>query len=802
MSLVDGTSALAQTNEVANALKVVSETTTQSADIYTISNYINENSQNQAQSALATYTFIESLGTYVPQVVTGITATATGAYTAVSGGLAYVLATPVAFAAIAGALGIGVGVGMYEINPDFWDKVANALMDAGAIVGGGVLSIMKDGKTYIPESTINVVRNVLLEEGAYNDGEGYSGYQPSVSGYTVSIQPQVSFAPDGYYTYDYTTGIGTHQRYALQVTRNTEPVYLCFGYNPESAYERIYAVSKGYFRLSLTENDLVANPSWQVAVATSVQANNKHGAYYGANLQDFYQWYRNNIFTEIPANNTAPFYVGDNDNILADFANYIYYNVISPSQGGVDGLEKEQGATYPNEQSDIPTEFPDWWLDGLDFLKPITREIGDNPTLNPDDYETEKALPVEVPSTTGSPIETGYDEPQVTIQGGEVVAPDVDPPVDPPSTQWKRIINGTQNIIDPPPRDIGLDVYPGPGDPPISDPPPIEDDPPIEDPPVDPPTDNTGNTNIVLPPTTGTGTGMNNIYNPSKGEMQSFNAFLWSNDFVNTIKKILNDPMQAVIALQMVYVTPPTESGHTIVVGSIDTEISSDIVTSQYVTLNCGSVTIPEYFRDYTDYSPYTEIQCYLPFIGFVKLDPDDVINASLNIKYTVDLYTGACIAEIKVTKGDLSAVLYTFNGNCAVQLPLTSATHSSIFGVISGISSATIGVATGNPLMALGGLATAGMSYGKQDISRSGSLGSNAGAMAIKKPYIIIRRPIAYNAQRYNEFMGIPSNTYTVLSNLSGYTRVKYCHVENIESATDNEKTMIESLLKQGVLI
>lgn len=802
MSLVEGTSALAQTNEVANTLKVISETTSQSADIYTISNYLSETQASQPQAAATTYTYIESLKTYVPQVVTGFTAAAGGGYTAVSGGLAYILSAPVAFAAIASALGIGVGVGMYELNPEFWTKVSNALLDAGAIVGGGVLSILKDGKNYIPASTVNAVREVLLQEGAYNDGEGYSGYQPTVTGYTVTIQPPVAFAPDGYYTEDYKDGFNVDCRYALQVTRNTDPVYLCFVYSQGSSYERIYAVSKGYFRLSMTGNDLVQSPSWSVDIATQVQATSTHGAYYSTSLQDVYNWYRNGLFNEIPANNVAPFNVGNTD-LASDLANYLFYNVLQPSQGGVEGLEKQSGATIPNEQTDIPTEFPDWWLDGIDFFRPITREIGNNPTNNPNDYEAQKAIPVEVPATIGSPIETGYDEPQVTVQGGEVVAPSVDPPVDPPTEPWKRIIKGTQTIIEPiPPHPPTIDVYPGPEDPPIFDPPPVED-PPLEDPPPpDPPTIDDGHTVVVTPPTTGTGTGMNNIYNPSKSEMQSFNAFLWSNDFVDTIKKILNDPMQAIIALQMVYVTPPTESGHTIVVGSIDTEISSDIVTSQYVPLDCGSVTIPEYFLDYTDYSPYTEIQCYLPFIGFVKLDPDDVINATLNIKYTVDLYTGACIAEITVTKGGLSAVLYTFNGNCAVQLPLTAATHSNIFGVISGISSTAIGVATGNPLMALGGLAAAGMSYGKQDISRSGSLGSNAGAMAIKKPYIVARRPIAYNASRYNEFMGIPSNTYTVLSNLSGYTRVKYCHVENIESATDNEKTMIESLLKQGVLI
>ena len=801
MSLVEGTSALAQTNEVANALKVVSETTSQSADIYTISNYLSETQANQPQAAATTYTYIESLKTYVPQVVTGFTAAAGGGYTAVSGGLAYILATPVAFAAIASALGIGVGVGMYELNPEFWTKVSNALLDAGAIVGGGVLSILKDGKNYIPASTVNAVRELLLQEGAYNDDEGYSGYQPTVSGYTVTIQPPVAFAPDGYYTYDYTTALGDHRRYAVQITRNTVPVYICLAYNDtQPNYQRIYAISTGYFRLSGTQNDLVTSPTWDVHEARQVNATQTHGSYYYADIQDFYKCLESGIF---PIVNVAPFTVGETTNIAADLANYLLYNILQPSQGGVVGLEKQSGATYPNEQTDIPTEFPDWWLEGIDLFRPVTREIGNNPTNNPGDYESQKAIPIEVPPTVGSPAEVGYNEPQVTVQGGEVIAPAVDPPVDPPTEPWKRIIKGTQTIIEPvPPHPPTIDVYPGPEDPPIFDPPPVED-PPLEDPPPpDPPTIDDGHTVVVTPPTTGTGTGMNNVYNPSKSELQAFNGFLWSNDFVDTIKKILNDPMEAVIALQMVYVTPSTESGHTIVVGSIDTEISSDIVTNQYVELNCGSVAIPEYFLDYTDYSPYTEVQCYLPFIGFVTLDADDIIASTVNIKYTVDLYTGTCIAEISVSKGDLSAVLYTFNGNCAVQLPLTSATHNSIFGVLTGVSSILAGVATGNPLMLIGGLASAELSFNKQNITRSGTLGSNAGAMCIKKPYIVVRRPVACNPQEYNKYYGIPSSHTVFLSALKGDTRVKNIHVESIVSATDYEKQMIEDILKKGVII
>lgn len=828
MSLVEGSSALQQTVEVAETLKVVSESTQQTAEIYSISQYLTETQSDQPQAAFAAWKYVESLQAYVPQVVTGLTATAGGAYAAVSGGLAYVLSVPAAFCAIAGALGVGVGVGMYQLNPEFWETASNALVEAGCMVGNGVLAIVKDGKNYIPETTIDVVKQVLIDAGAYRNIPESTLDIGSTVDFSCNLSSFSSFIYDVFNTsFEQETGLGdwsdfTKQAFLTGITwlLNNAPslpanCFYCITWTltstglPYNYVLRLYVLEKPSGTYTVIEG--VTNTYFRNHDNTPYRFQISPGAVY--NIVEDILVYSFSIYDNRTSNN---YYAQPETSVESSggtkSSGINTYNAFSPcyinemgrttlslygfdiiSGSGVEGLEKEQGATYPDETKTIPEEYPNWANDGMTFLRPKTREIGENPVLDPDNVEEVRALPVEIPAIEGNPANEGLEEGQQVEQGGVIDAPPVVGPVPPP---WKRIIVGVDDMIDvDPPK------------PPLEDDPPIlnvpeNTDPPIEDPPVDPPTDNGGVTPAVIPPTDGANTGMNNVYNPTKAEMREFNAFLWSNDFIDTIKKILNDPMQAVIALQIVYVTPPTESGHTIVVGAIDTEVSSDIVTSQYVSVNCGSVSIPEYFKDYTDYSPYTQVSCYLPFIGFVQLDTDDIVGSTVSIEYTVDLFTGACLAEITVTKGNMSAVLYTFNGNCAVQLPLTSATHSSIVGTLTGVSTALLGVSTGNPLLALGGIASAGMSYAKNDISRSGSLGSNAGAMGIKKPYILVRRPVAYNAERYNEYIGIPSNKTVVLSTLTGYTRVQETHVENIAGATDREKDMILTQLKQGVIL
>lgn len=791
MSLVEGTSALKDTVEVAETLKEVGSMTSQSAEIYSIQQYLTEQQADQAQSAMVTYKYVESLKTYVPQVVTGFSAVAGGTYTAVSGGLAYILATPVAFAAMATALGIGVGVGLYQVNPDFWDTVAERLMEAGEIVGNGILSIYKDGKNYIPESTINIVREVLLEEGAYESGGVEVDEPQTIQGedlteyFDTPIIAGTSFTSRGYNSNTrYTSNILQSGAFSI-VFENENPTYE--GY----PYTVLVCADTDEVLENWTSYNIVTG-----ATETGTDYRSLIRSFTYGGLTVYFSFYP----SQTDGSSDAPIqltkkYFPNNSNSYPTLAWNIVYG--GTPTGGVEGLEKESGATYPDETKTIPVEYPDWYADGIDFYRPTTPEIGNNPTLDPDDYEQFKALPVEIPDIAGSPLEIPYTNPQGDTQDGTVTDPEGDPD-DEPSPAWKRVIKGVKTIIDPNP-DPNPDPYPDPAPSPI---PATETVPDPTDPPVDPPTDDTGTTPAIVPPTDGLGTGLNNVYNPTKAELQEFNAFLWSNDFVDTIKKILNDPMQAVIALQMIYCTPTTSSGGTIVVGSIDTEVSSDIVTSQYTSINCGNVTIPEYFQDYTDYSPYTEVIAYLPFIGFVNLEADDIIGSTVNITYTVDVFTGCCICEITVTKNNMSAVLYTFNGNCAVQLPLTSATHANIFGVLSGASTAMLGIATGNPLMLIGGVASAGMSAGKTSIGRSGSLGSNAGAMGCKKPYLLIRRPVAYNASHYNRYIGIPANETKLLSTLTGFTRVKNVHVENIESATDKEKDLIQALLKEGVII
>lgn len=328
---------------------------------------------------------------------------------------------------------------------------------------------------------------------------------------------------------------------------------------------------------------------------------------------------------------------------------------------------------------------------------------------------------------------------------------------------------------------------------------------PLPEYPTEPPTDPEGETDPAPSPGTlpgVTASGMVSVYNPTKAEVVSFSGWLWTNSVIENLKKLLANPMDAIIGMHIMYATPDTGSPENIICGYLDSGVPAKVVTKQYIEISCGSVIVPEFYGTVLDYEPYTQIHIYLPFIGICALKANDVVGRKVTVKYGIDVLTGTVLAMINCKWGDSDIQSYTFPGNCAVQIPLTGGSYADI---IRGISSMAVGVAgsvvTGSPLPGIAGVISGatGMSL---DVSKSGSLGANAGVLGPRKPYIIVTRKKAYDAGNYNQFYGFPANKSVILGNCTGYTRVKSVHIETIPVATDNEKTEIETLLKQGVII
>ena len=321
--------------------------------------------------------------------------------------------------------------------------------------------------------------------------------------------------------------------------------------------------------------------------------------------------------------------------------------------------------------------------------------------------------------------------------------------------------------------------------------------------PSDPDDDPMGETpDVLIPINPISDSGFVSLYNPSGFELRQLSQYLWSDNFINNIKKLFQDPMDAIIGLHMIFGSPTTGGKTNIKVGFVDTGVTANKITAQYFTIDCGTVNVREYFKDARDYD-FCNISIYLPFVGIQKLNSKDLMDASVRVLATVDVVTGALLYEIDVTKKGLKQCLYTFSGNCAVQLPISAGSYSSAIANLIGIGAGIAGtVATGGALAPalISGIGSAAINS-HIDVQTSNSIGSNAGAMGIKKPYLIINRLSSYNANAYQKTQGYPSNKTAKIGSLKGVAKIKECHLEGIP-ATDEELEEIYTLLKQGVIL
>lgn len=314
-----------------------------------------------------------------------------------------------------------------------------------------------------------------------------------------------------------------------------------------------------------------------------------------------------------------------------------------------------------------------------------------------------------------------------------------------------------------------------------------------------------------LPDVSAAASGFITLYNPTSSNLKDLYSFLWSNTFdLNTFKKLYTDPMDCIISLGILPCLPATSGARDIMFGNVNSEVNCTTLGSQFAKVQCGSVNIEKYVGSFMDYSPYVKIHLFLPFIGFVNLGTDDLMGGSISITYHVDVLSGDCIAFISHS---VKGVLYTYNGNCRAEIPLTAQNNTgilrnyyeSVAGIIpSTVNGAMSGGAAGAALGAGAGALNAASNIvlnSKPTYQRSGSLAGSAGLMGVQTPFIVIERPNISVPNNVEHYAGQTSNITMFLGTCSGYTVCEYVHLEGI-AATTEEIAEMETLLNQGVYL
>lgn len=671
-----------------------------------------------------------------------------GAATKVYGVLSTTL--PTAAAALAPIAGAALGAGLYKLNPDFWTKVSQKLLPF-AWENTDILPSVVDesGNVYYPEDALNAIKDIF-------NGFSFSDKAVNIPENLRVTRPVNRVAVGS--NFKFTKGI------SAESIVSTSPVYACAYFSKKNRNEfDYYLVSENSFTATVMGFHKTSIRSGYGSYSCYVIG----GSASGIRAEDVY----------LPIS-------GDNTDTSSQFLAAIVYSTFISSSPEV-GINQWTGHTIPEgttglqiltgydaDGNPIYTNFArgcvPWTVAGVSpdpSVNPDPWSVPDpapqiDPWINPDPWPSPDPWPVDLPLPSPNPSPSPLPTPIPSPNPTPIPSPDFEPDDD--------------NTIDPAPD-------------PKPDPPPVDDG--VSPEPVPP---------VIVTPIASGDHNLINVYNPTAAQIKSFGQWLWttfSGDLLDTLSKLFNNPMDAVIGLHELYIKPDTSGSNTIKCGYLDSGVNSSVVGKRYTSINCGSVVIPEYYRNYLDYAPYTQTFIYLPFIGIVPVAADDIVGNAVSIRYNVDSYTGCCIALIEVAKKGYQSTVYQFQGNCGVEIPITSGYQSALVGSMLGVAGTAIGGSAGAILGA------AGRAGSVNSVQRSGSFGASYGAMGAKKPYIIVKRPVQKVITNYSDLYGYPAHKYVSVGNCKGYLRCREVDVKS-STATNEEKAMIENLLKTGVYV
>lgn len=254
----------------------------------------------------------------------------------------------------------------------------------------------------------------------------------------------------------------------------------------------------------------------------------------------------------------------------------------------------------------------------------------------------------------------------------------------------------------------------------------------------------------------------------------------------------------------IVPVAPTVGAAAHIKLGFRELETTAPKITSEYVIVDLGSVNLSEFYQSFIDYLPFTRAKLYLPFVGFVPLEPEYWQNGTISVKYKFNVYDGSFSAHVIATPDSkkiskmANTVIGQYTGTAIVHVPLTGLNYSSmVSGLIGGAGAMVSAIAGGN--VAAAATAALNTAASSPQVMSSNAYTASAAFLGQRKPFIVIERSVSHFPEKYSHDAGLPSKITTSLSAASGFTTVGEVDLSGI-GASAEEKAAIRALLASGV--
>lgn len=299
------------------------------------------------------------------------------------------------------------------------------------------------------------------------------------------------------------------------------------------------------------------------------------------------------------------------------------------------------------------------------------------------------------------------------------------------------------------------------------------------------------------------------LYRISASDYGALMSAIWGSgaDFTALWSRWVNykfNPIQGIIANHFIpdeLLPPVSDTPEYMQVAGIALSTTVAHPIEQCTRVTIGSLSIPEFFGTALDYSPYTVMRLYLPFCGWIEIDPDRVVGGGLLVTYTVDASTGDVCAYVKCyDRTTDNTYMYTATGNCAFTLPITG-NDQGTGAILNSLAGAAMGIVSGNIVGAAA--SAAGALSAQHHMQITGSVSGSVGLISDLTCRLQIIRPVQSTPKYGQQLRGRPSDIGCLIGDLigTGWSSFDAVHAD-IDGATVDECREIERLLHEGVIL
>lgn len=301
-------------------------------------------------------------------------------------------------------------------------------------------------------------------------------------------------------------------------------------------------------------------------------------------------------------------------------------------------------------------------------------------------------------------------------------------------------------------------------------------------------------------------------------------------DINNTGKDLYRN----LLSCRITHVGPIPSESSTFVIYGEELQYEGSPITITKITgnpsMDLGEYEILPKFNDFRDYAPYTKIEMFIPYCGWVALPSHCMSSEEEPKKITgtllCDIIAGTCKAIIKCN----DTVVAEASGFTAVDVPFTGENVGmKMAGIASSITSygsnaaKTVGgiaggmsgggpagaAAAGGVVSLLGSYAQLNAAFNANYTEICGKTGDGCNVAGLNKVYIKIQRPKTggfeapdYVPGDYGHTTGFLCMQKLKVSDCSGLIIASNADVSGIGSATDAERAEIKRVLETGLFV